>query len=215
MVSVLLSCIPLQNQVGHSSWQGICSLLSKVCHQPSSAWVGDTQNVIRLEKYLMASFCILWVMVQILEDPWRTSISWIDCQVICETWSITGHNNFECCVWRVSFQVGGCYLFYNVLIWDRVVPKINSNNYYVVLIFTQAFYIINNFLGKDFKNCTKLEIRFAYSISITVEQNPESHNPGMFQFQNTLCLTFFTTGEKCTFVLFYINTLYVIDLRIM
>lgn len=134
MVSVLY-CIPLQNQVGHSSWQGICSLLSEVCHQPSSAWVGDMQNVIRLERYLMASFCVLWAMVQILEDPWGTSISWIDSQVICERWSITGQfNNFECCVWRVSFQVGGCYLLYNVLIWDWVVPKIDSKNYYVFLI---------------------------------------------------------------------------------
>lgn len=155
-------------------------------------------------------------MVQVLEDPWRTSISWIDSQVIRERWSITGHfNNRECWVWRVSFQVGGCYLFYNVLIWDWVVPKIESKNYYVFLIFRQAFCIINNFLGKDFKKCAKLQIRFAYSISVTVEQNPENHNPDLFQFQNTLCLIFFTTGEKCTFLLFYINILYIIDLRII
>jgi len=55
-------------------------------------------------------------------------------------------------------------------------------------IFRQPFYIINNFLGKDFKKCAKLQIEFAYSVSVTAEQTPENHNPDMLPFHNTRCL---------------------------
>lgn len=151
MVSVLLSCIPLQNQVGHSSQQGICGPLSEVCHQPSSVWVGETQNVIRLEKYLMASFCILWATVQILEDPWRTSISWIDSQVICERYGY---------FWMLRMKIffpSGWLLF---VVWCANIglgsPKKWLKKLLCFSVFRQAFYIINSFLGRNFEtlhNC--------------------------------------------------------------